>query len=125
LPTYLWVRDPGAQTLGPISDSASEGGVTVTLTARVTKVVWTMGDGTSVTCAGAGTPYQDSYGAQPSPTCGHTYTHPSTNLPGGVYPVTATAIWDVAWTGGGQSGEIPFDVTSRTAVRIGEVQALN
>jgi hypothetical protein len=104
LPTYLWVQDPGPHTLGPIRDSTSQAGVTVTLTARVTKVVWSLGDGTTITCTGAGTPYQDSFGAQPSPTCGHTYTHPSTNMPDGVYPVTATAVWNVAWNGGGQAG---------------------
>jgi hypothetical protein len=124
LPTYLWVNNPGPRTLGPITDSATEGGVTVTLTARVSRVVWSLGDGTTITCAGAGTPYRDEFGARPSPTCGHTYKHPSTHLPGGVYRVTATAVWDVAWTGGGQSGQIPFEVASGTSIRIGEVQAL-
>jgi hypothetical protein len=124
LPTYLWVNNPGPRTLGPISDSATQGGITVTLTARVGKVVWNLGDGTTITCTGAGTPYRDEFGARPSPTCGHTYKHPSTNLPGGVYHVSATAIWDVAWTGGGQSGQIPFDVSSTTTISIGEVQAL-
>ena len=125
LPTYLWVADPGPHTLGPITDSATERGVTVTLTARVSEVVWDLGDGTTVRCLGAGTPYQDSFGARPSPTCGHIYARPSTSRPGGVFPVAATAVWDVAWTGGGESGQLPFDVTSRTTVRIGEVQALN
>jgi hypothetical protein len=124
LPTYLWVNNAGPHTLGPISDSATEGGVTVTLTARVSNVVWNLGDGTTITCAGAGTPYRDEFGARPSRTCGHTYKHPSTELPGGVYRVTATAVWDVAWTGGGQSGQIPFEVGSSTTIRIGEVQAL-
>lgn len=125
LPTYLWVADPGPHTLGPMTDSASEGGVTVTLTARVGKVAWDLGDGTTISCAGPGTPYQDSFGARPSPTCGHTYSRPSTDLPGGAYRVTATAVWDVAWTGGGQSGQLPFAVSSSTTVRIGEVQALS
>ena len=124
LPTYLWVNNPGPRTLGPISDSATEGGITVTLTARVSKVVWNLGDGATITCAGAGTPYRDEFGARPSPTCGHTYRHPSTELPGGVYRVTATAVWDVAWTGAGQSGRIPFEVDSSTTISIGEVQAL-
>jgi hypothetical protein len=124
LPTYLWVNNPGPHTLGPITDSATEGGVTVTLTARVRRVVWNLGDGTSITCTGAGTPYRDEFGARPSPTCGHTYKHPSTELPGGIYHVTATAVWDVAWTGGGQSGQIPFEVASQTSIRIGEVQAV-
>src|SRR3954447_2167470 len=124
LPTYLWVDNPGPRTLGPISDSASAGGVTVTLTARVSKVVWNLGDGTTITCTGAGTAYRDEFGARPSPTCGHTYQHPSTELPGDVYRVTATAVWDVGWTGGGQSGQIPFEVSSATTISIGEVQAL-
>lgn len=125
LPTYLWVTNPGPRTLGPISDSASAGGITVTLTARVRNVVWDLGDGTSVTCTGAGTPYRDEFGALPSPTCGHVYERPSTAQPSGVYRVTATAVWDVTWTGGGQTGVIPFNVTSQTAVRMGEVQVLN
>jgi hypothetical protein len=118
------VNNPGPRTLGPISDSATEAGVTVTLTAKVSKVVWNLGDGTAITCTGAGTPYRDEFGARPSPTCGHTYQHPSTELPGGVYRVSATAVWDVGWTGGGQSGQIPFDVSSTTTISIGEVQAL-
>jgi hypothetical protein len=125
LPTYLWVNNPGARTLGPISDSESAGGVTVTLTAKVNKVVWNLGDGTTITCAGAGTPYRDEFGSRPSPTCGHVYRHPSTALPGGAYHVTATAVWDVAWTGGGQSGQIPFEVASETSIRMSEAQALN
>jgi hypothetical protein len=119
LPTYLWVENPGPRTLGPISDSASQSGVTVTLTAKVRRVVWGMGDGTTISCTGVGTPYRDEYGARPSPTCGHAYKRP------GTYAVTATAVWDVAWTGGGQNGVIPFEVTSQTSIRMGEAQALN
>jgi len=125
LPTYLWVQNAGARTLGPISDSASAGGITVTLTGKVDHVRWDLGDGTTVTCAGAGTPYQDSFGAAPSPTCGHVYTRPSTGLPGGAYPVTVTAVWDITWTGGGQTGVIPFEITSTGSIRIAEAQALN
>ena len=75
LPTYLWVQNPGSKTLGPITDSASAGGIMVTLTGKVDHVVWDTGDGTTVTCTGPGTPYQDSFGAAPSPTCGHLYKH--------------------------------------------------
>jgi hypothetical protein len=125
LPTYLWVDNPGPKTLGPISDSATEGGVTVTISAKVSRVQWNLGDGTTITCTGAGTPYQDNFGSRPSPTCGHVYKHPSTSLPGGAYRVTATAVWAVTWTGGGQAGTIPFEVTSETSIRMSEAQALN
>src|SRR4051794_30825225 len=83
LPTYLWVDNAGPRTLGPITDSDTQGNVTVTLTAKVDHVTWTLGDGTTITCTGAGTPYQDSFGAAPSPTCGHIYRKPSTDLEGG------------------------------------------
>ena len=125
LPTYLWVDNPGPRTLGPISDADTEGNVTVTLTAKVDHVTWSLGDGTTITCTGAGTPYQDSFGAAPSPTCGHMYRTPSTELPGGSYPVSATAVWRVDWTGGGEAGSIPFEITSTGWVRISEAHALN
>jgi hypothetical protein len=125
LPTYLWVNNPGARTLGPISDSTSAGGVTVTISAKVSRVEWSLGDGTTITCTGAGTPYRTEFRARPSPTCGHVYQHPSTSLPDGAYQVTAKAVWDVSWTGGGQAGTIPFEVTSETSIRMSEAQALN
>jgi hypothetical protein len=125
LPTYLWVDNPGPRTLGPITDSATQGNVTVTLTATVDHVTWSLGDGTTLRCRGTGTPYQDAFGAAPSPTCGHTYRRPSTSLTGGAYPVSATAVWRVEWTGAGQSGSIPFQITANGTVRIGEAQALN
>ena len=84
LPTYLWVDNPGARTLGPISDSDTRETSPSRLTAKVDHVTWSLGDGATVTCAGAGTPYQDSFGAAPSPTCGHMYRKPSTALPVGV-----------------------------------------
>jgi hypothetical protein len=125
LPTYLWVDNAGPRTLGPISDSDTQGNVTVTLTAKVDHVTWSFGDGTTITCTGAGTPYEDSFGAAPSPTCGHIYRKPSTELRGGSYPVSATSVWRVDWTGGGEAGSIPFEITSRGRVRISEAQALN
>ena len=125
LPTYMWVADPGPSTTGPQSRTATAGDVSVTATARVERIVWSMGDGTSVTCTGPGTPYQDSFGTAPSPTCGHQYLHPSTALPGGAYPVTATAYWHVDWVGGGEDGFFEFSFPSTTTVRIGEAQALN
>lgn len=119
LPVYLWVDQPGPQTFGPVTRSASAGGVTVTVTARVQEVRWSMGDGHTVVCAGPGTPYRDAFGGKPSPDCGHTYTAPRDP-----YPVTATSHWVVTWAGGGQSGTIPLDLTATTQIRIGEVQVL-
>jgi hypothetical protein len=42
----------------------------------------------------------------------------------GEYTVTATAHWTVAWSGMGQSGEIPMTLDRSTTIRIGEAQAV-
>ena len=124
LPVYMWVDRPTPETIGPISRSASSGGVNVTATARVKQLVWSMGDGHTVTCTGAGTPYQDSFGARPSPTCGYTYLTTSQGRPDNAYTVAATSNWRVEWTGAGESGWFEFSFTATGEIRIGEVQAL-
>jgi hypothetical protein len=117
IPTWMWVDQPSQATFGPATASATAGGVTVTATAKVTSVTWDMGDGTRVQC-GQGTPYGPGFGAQESPTCGHTYRRP------GQYPVTATSHWAVDWTGAGQSGRITFDLAGTSAVRVAEAYSL-
>lgn len=123
LPTYLWVANPTGPTFGPITRSVSEGGITVTATATVKRIVWSMGDGSQVNCNGRtraqGTPYQDSFGKRPSPTCGYSYPRP------GEFTVAATSYWTVDWAGGGENGSIPLDLSVDTQIRIGESQALN
>lgn len=117
IPTWMWVDDPGPQTWGSITRSASAGGVTVTATGRVRRVVWDMGDGASVTC-GQGTAYQVGFDDAPSPDCGHLYSAP------GTYTVTGTSFWEVDWSGGGQSGTIEFTLSRETTVRVAEAFAL-
>jgi hypothetical protein len=124
LPTWLWVADQGPSTWGPISRSVSAGGITVTATAKVDRVVWEMGDGHTVTCDSAGTPYRTSYGNSNSPDCGYRYTSSSADQPHDAYTVNATAYWVVNWSGAGASGQIPLDFTDSTQIRIGEAQAL-
>ncbi|WP_233257543.1 hypothetical protein [Promicromonospora sp. AC04] len=125
LPTWLWVQDPGEQTFGPITRTATAGSVTVSATARVERIVWDMGDGTQVVCAGPGTPYTASQGRSASPDCGHTYTRESGYVPGRRYTVTATSEWVVDWTGVGQSGSLDLDGLSRSVqVSVGEAQVL-
>ncbi|MFE5334758.1 hypothetical protein ACFQ8E_02495 [Isoptericola sp. NPDC056573] len=119
MPTWMWARSPTANQVGPRETSATDQGLTVSLDARVDRVVWDMGDGTTVTCDGPGTPYQDSYGKKESPDCGHTYTRQ------GEYQVTATTYWVADWTGGDQSGQLTDDFTSpATTITVGELQVL-
>jgi hypothetical protein len=122
LPVWLWTAvTPG--TWGPVSASASGGGITVTITAKAHRIVWTMGDGQSTTCDNPGTPYEAGFGNSMSPTCGYRYTVPSANgaNPDGRYTVTATTYWRVDWSGGGQSGVLTPTSQSQTSVRIGEI----
>ncbi|MDC5698064.1 hypothetical protein OO014_12415 [Intrasporangium calvum] len=119
MPTWMWVQDPGPSTLGPITRTASAGGFSVTAVAKADRIVWQMGDGSVVTCRGAGTPYADSFGRQPSPDCGHTYTRQ------GAYTVRATSHWTVDWSGMGLSGTIPLNFTQTTTITMGEAQVLS
>lgn len=124
----VWMAaDPSPTTWGPNTASATAGAVTVTATAKVSRVVWSMGDGTSVTCHGPGSVYKTSYGLRKSPTCGHVYTDPSSTVASGRFRVTATATWAIDWQvdGGGEAGQLTEVRTSAVALTIAESQALN
>ena len=123
LPVWLWTA-VSPQTWGPVSATAAVPGVSVTATARVVRVVWQMGDGSSVVCTSPGTPYSIARGDTDSPDCGYRYSRSSAGLPGDVYTVTATATWRVDWAGGGQAGSLTQTRVSTTTVRIGELQVL-
>lgn len=125
VPIWMWVNNPTPLTYGPYSQTATLGGITITATATVTSIAWNMGDGHTVACANAGTPYQVGFGVVDSPNCGYRYTQMSNNKPGGKYPITATSQWTVNWVGGGQTGAIPLTSTSTTAVEIRELQSVN
>lgn len=125
MPVWMWAEAPNEHTIGPITESASAGGITITATARVLHITWDMGDGTEVVCDTAGSPYEPSYGRKDSPDCGHTYTKSSAHEAGDAYTVTATSSWVVTWSGAGQSGTIRLDGLYRsTQIRIGEAQVL-
>jgi hypothetical protein len=125
MPVWLWVATPNAHTWGPITESATAGGITVTATAQVRQVTWAMGDGTDVVCRTAGTPYKAAYGDKSSPDCGHTYEKSSSSQSDGKYTVTATSDWVITWEGAGQTGTILLNgLTRTTAISVGEAQVL-
>jgi hypothetical protein len=123
LPVWMWTT-PGPTTFGPQTLTGTAGGITITATARVERIVWSMGDGTSVTCRTPGTPYREAFGDRMSPDCGHRYSRTSVGKPGNAYPITATSYWAVDWTGGGASGQIPLTLTAQTRIQVGELQVL-
>ena len=114
-----------ARCTAPIAEAISAGGITITATARLHKITWAMGDGTTVICTTAGTPYKASYGNKKSPDCGHTYEKSSSKKPGTKYTVTATSDWVITWAGAGQTGTIRLNGLERTAaIAVGEAQVL-
>jgi hypothetical protein len=123
VPTWLHL-DPAAWTA--VSATASVPGVTVVALARPRSVLWSMGDGAAVACAGPGSPFPP--GADPassSPDCGHIYRSSSAGQPDEAFAVTATVRWEVTWSGAGQGGVFPdLTTTSAAAFRVAEAHAL-
>ncbi|MFJ8015015.1 ATP-binding protein [Streptomyces sp. NPDC096339] len=120
VPVWLWTAQ-SPQTWGPQTMTVSAGGLSVTVTAKVKGIAWSMGDGTTITCTKPGTPYQQSFGKADSPDCGHRYTKV------GTHTITATSTWTVSWTAStGETGTIPDTTrTSTSTARIGELQVVN
>jgi hypothetical protein len=125
MPVWMWAANPNSHTVGPASASATAGGITVAATARLHRLTWDMGDGTTVTCNGAGTPYEASYGDKESPDCGHVYERSSSTESDGKFEVTATSDWIITWSGAGQTGVIRLNGLSRSVeISVGEAQVL-
>lgn len=124
VPTWLWVD--GFQ---PVSASASAGAVTVTVTARPVRVDWSTGTGDTVSCAGAGTPYDKARPPEEQRTaCSYTYRRSSASRPAGAFALRATTVWHVTWAATGVSASGDFGFVNRSAdvaVRVAEIQALN
>ncbi|GGM20712.1 ATP/GTP-binding protein [Streptomyces fumigatiscleroticus] len=113
MPMWMWVEQTPT-TYGPNSATAAADGVTVTATAQVASISWTMGDGTeAVVCNGPGTQYDSSRGKAMSPDCGHVYDTVPAGQRDKAYHGTATATWTIDWkvTGG------PADAGSFTELR--------
>ncbi|MET8210338.1 ATP/GTP-binding protein [Streptomyces sp. NPDC005373] len=128
VPMWMWVN-PSATTFGPNSASASAGGITVTATAKVSSIKWSMGDGESVTCNGPGTKYRDSYGMSASPTCGYRYKASSKDRADGQWHGTATSTWSIHWEvtgGGGGEGDLTHQAAATAfTVHVGEMRVLD
>lgn len=114
IPVWLWT-----QALPTQSESASAGGRTVSVSDKVTKVTWDLGNGTTITCNGSGTAYNPSMGWATSPDCGV----PNGYTKAGRYTVTATFHHEVTYTGVNLPAEAVTS-TASTDVTIGEVQAI-
>jgi hypothetical protein len=121
LPVWLWADTTSPNTTGPITDSASERGYTVTITARLKNITWNLGDGTPAIQCGIGQRFDPrTMGPQTPVACGRQTGYTKQ----GEYTITATSNWEVAWTGIGQAGVIPYPRETSSTVRIGEIQVV-
>lgn len=120
-PVWMWTARREA-TVGPVTRTASAGSITVTATATLAKIDWSMGDGTTVSCAGPGTEFTDDLAGQPSPTCGHVYRE---IVAGGAAAINATSRWEIRWSGGGQSAFRTMALTSSAQLPVREIRTLN
>ena len=118
-PLWLWAE--GELDPAPVSESAYD--LSVSLDARLERVIFDMGDGSTVTCTTLSRRWTRAVvpGAE-SPVCGYRYAQPS--LPKGDYTVTARSFWAVRWTVNGATGTIPITQTAATTLPVGELQAL-
>ena len=116
---WMWIRDPGPATWGPVTKTVTEAGYAITATAAVTKVTWEMGNGDTKVCDKGmeHLPWQEE--DKPSPTCGYVYHQR------GDYTVTATAHWVIVWSGLGQQGTIEMDLSSQVHTSVIEAFAVN
>jgi hypothetical protein len=120
MPVWMWVTK-SENTWGPIIRNASVPGLSVTATAKVKAMNWTMGDGQTIRCDGPGTPYKTSFGIKQSPTCGHHYRKTSREQPNCRYTVTARADWEITWQSTlGDTGQISMTRQAAAQLRIGE-----
>jgi hypothetical protein len=111
------------------------GCVTASATATPSYVTWNTGDGSTQTCDGPGTVYNQSVPAnEQSTSCSHTYTMTSEGQPSpdgnpndAAFPVTATVTWTVVWSGpGGSGGTLPSLIThGATSLKVAQIESVN
>ncbi len=125
LPTWLWIA---GSTWHPYSATAAAGGVSATATAVPVSVTWSTGTGHEVTCAGPGAAYDPDLPASDQRTgCSYAWHQSSVGEPGGVFQLSATVSWAVAWSGsGGSGGSLPsLDTTSTVPISVQQVESVN
>lgn len=127
LPVWMWASpDRPSQPrhyFGPQHASDTDRGLTVSIEAKVDRVIWDMGNGIELTCADAGTAYHSDspLAGKPSPDCGYDSGYPKP----GTYQIQATTHWTVSWSGGGQRDS--FEVTRQSntvTIQINELQVV-
>ena len=114
--TWLWLDQGWASR----SVTASVPGLSATVTAEPSRVVWDMGDGDQTVCDGPGKAWDPN---QPNATTYCSYTYPVA----GHFTVTVTVYYATTWSASdGTAGQLAA-ITGRTSVpvTVNEIQAVN
>ena len=123
-PTWLWIEQSYWHAY---SETATTGRVSATAIATPVRVTWDLGNGDSIVCPDAGTPWRAGL-AESASTCTYTFRHSSAAEPGHAFDLTATVIFEVVWTSvnaAGAGGTLgPPTRRDVVPVTVGEVQAL-
>jgi len=133
--TWLWVDNPGQ-----LSVTVAAGGVSVSATASLATVTWTLGEPATqgdtyqpgspatITCQGAGTAPPAAYDWKAQPPCGYKYHWRSLKErtgSTGTWPITATTNWTVTWQSNtGVTGGTTLNATSNDQFDIGEYRTV-
>jgi hypothetical protein len=116
-PVWLWAS--GGQTA--VTQTVSKDGLEVAVTAIWQRVVFTMGDGGTVSCTSfVERPVHLSDPMAVSPSCGYVYQS------AGSFTITATSTWLVGWWADGQSGSFTVSDKADVAapVLVGELSSV-
>jgi hypothetical protein len=114
--TWLWLN----QGWSSRSVTASVPGLSATVTAEPSKVVWDMGDGDQTVCDGPGQAWDPD---QPNATTDCSYTYPVA----GHFTVSVTVYYTTTWSASNGSAGQLTEITGRTSVpvAVNEIQAVN
>ena len=106
----------------PESKTATVPGESVTATATPVSVTWHPGDGSTVTCQGAGPVHQRRQSRVGVAGLRARHSTSSAGQPGGAFRATATITWDVTWQRAGGAGGVlpPLFTTAVAAFRVAE-----
>jgi hypothetical protein len=124
----LWFAVSGGQW-APVSATAAIPGLSATVTAQPTQLVFEPGDGAAaVSCAGPGPVFRPGM-AEPAtpPACSYTYGDASSVAPDGHgWPASLSIQWEVTWSASSGAGGSLGPLTTATgyAVPVREIQAI-
>lgn len=120
LESWFWVENDWI----PITDSSTQGFVTVVVQASPNRVEWNPGDGTAAFgCNDPGVAWSPAV-SDAGTTCGHIYESGTADEAGLAYEASATIEWDLTWSvnGAPQGSFGTGAATSVFDVPVGEVQ---